>query len=85
MPVELFPENIKAHRVYSLCRGQVITRGMDGDIVDISIPAIDTTMRWLKIPEEERPTVGRKVMMLARHMIQAMREERERQRGGSNG
>lgn len=33
-------------------RGQVITRGMDGAIVDISIPAIESTMRIFAVKDK---------------------------------
>lgn len=33
-------------------RGQVITRGMEGVIVDISIPAIESAMRIFKVKDQ---------------------------------
>lgn len=33
-------------------RGQVITRGMDGVIVDISIPAIESAMRIFNVKDQ---------------------------------
>jgi hypothetical protein len=32
-------------------RGQVITRGMDGVVTDISIPAIESAMRMYGVPD----------------------------------
>lgn len=42
--VELFEENQNAAAVYMACRGQVITRGMDGVIVDINHLAVDAAI-----------------------------------------
>ncbi len=38
--VELMPENEAPVNVYLLCRNQIITRGMMGQIVDIDLNAI---------------------------------------------
>ena len=80
MPVELLPHNIMAFRVYSFCKGQLIMAGMEAIPVDISIPAIETTMKWFRVPVKDRGKVGLKVMNLARHGIAKMREEREARR-----
>lgn len=80
MPVELLPQNIMAFRVYSFCKGQLITSGMEGVPIDISIPAIETTMKWFRVPVKDRGRVGLKVTNLARHGISKMREEREARR-----
>ena len=84
MPTVLLPQNVKAFRVYTVCNRQLITRGMNGDAVDISIPAIEIAMKWLKIPEAEQASVGLKVLTLARHAIMAAREEQERMKGSDN-
>ena len=81
MPVKLLPENIKAYRAYSLCSGQLITRGMNGDIVDISIPAVEIAMKWIGIPEKEQPAVGIRVLNLAREAIKKMKKEQDINRG----
>lgn len=47
----LLPENEDAALIYMRTRGQVITRGMDGVIVDISIPAIKDAMDAKGIPQ----------------------------------
>ncbi|OPY74909.1 MAG: hypothetical protein A4E65_03686 [Syntrophorhabdus sp. PtaU1.Bin153] len=39
------PENIETAEIYLFSRGQVITRGMDGEIVDINNTAIESAMR----------------------------------------
>jgi len=80
MPIELYPENITAFRVYTFCKGQLILAGMDASPVDISIPAVETAMKWFKIPAKDRGKVGLKVVSLARHGIEKMREEREARR-----
>lgn len=36
-----------------LCRGQVITAGMEGHIIDISIPAVCMVMDILKVKDRE--------------------------------
>lgn len=77
MPVQLRPENIEAYRVYSQCRGQMITRGTDGQIIDISIPAVETTMSWMGIKRKNRGKVGFKVLMLAREEIKKINEKKE--------
>lgn len=74
MPVELKPENVMAYRVYSQCRGQLITQGMNGSPIDISIPAVETVMSWMGINKKKRGKIGFKVLMLARQEIKAMRE-----------
>jgi len=48
----LFPENSDAAQVYMAARGQVITRGMEGVIVDISIPAIESAMRIFNVKDQ---------------------------------
>ncbi len=77
MPVQLRPENLEAYRVYSQCRGQMITRGMGGQIIDISIPAVETTMAWMGIKKKNRGRVGFKVLMLAREEIKKINEKKE--------
>jgi len=49
---ELYPENEDAAQVYMATRGQVITRGMEGVIVDISIPAIESAMRIFNVKDK---------------------------------
>jgi len=82
MPVELRPENVTAYRVFSQCRGQLITRGMDGTPIDISIPAVETMMEWMGIKRKHRGRVGLKVLVLARQEIRAMRDAREQKAEG---
>ena len=48
----MFPENEETAQVYVAVRGQVITRGMEGVIVDISIPAIESAMRIFNVKDQ---------------------------------
>ena len=48
----MLPENEEAAQVYMASRGQVITRGMERVIVDISIPAIESAMRIFNVQEQ---------------------------------
>jgi len=75
MPVALRPENVMAYRVYSQCRGQLITQGMNGVPVDISIPAVETMMAWMGVKRKHRGVVGFKVLILARQEIKSIREK----------
>lgn len=50
--VDLLPENHDAAQVYMATRGQVITRGMEGVIVDISIPAVESAMRIFNVKDQ---------------------------------
>jgi hypothetical protein len=45
------PENVDAAQVYMAARGQIVTRGMEGVIVDISIPAIESAMRIFNVKD----------------------------------
>jgi len=82
MPVELRPENHLPYMVYSQCRGQLITRGVDGTPIDISIPAVEIAMAWMGVKRRDRGKIGLKVLDLARHELKAIREEREKNQTG---
>ena len=43
--VELWPENNRAWRLYSLCRNQVLRAGMDGTIVGFDHKAVIETLK----------------------------------------
>lgn len=42
--VDLMPENQEAAEVYQVVRGQVITAGMDGRVIDLNFPAVKIVM-----------------------------------------
>jgi hypothetical protein len=52
--VNLDPENAEVAEVYMTCRGQVITRGMDGQIIDISLPAVESAMRMIGVQDQRK-------------------------------
>ena len=62
--------------IYTATRGQVITRGMDGMVVDIMIPAIESAMRIYGIPKDQRWECLRRVQKLF-HYFQAERVQNE--------
>lgn len=77
----LMPENEQAMEVYGLVRGQVITAGLDGTLIDVSIPALKVVLDELGIgigadDPEARRECFLKVIGLARHMIKHERETR---------
>jgi len=55
--VQLHPENEDAAAVYLLTRGQVITAG-EGQVVDVSIPAIKIVMDVLGV-QDQRGCLGK--------------------------
>lgn len=79
MPVELRPENVKIYQVYSLVRGQVITAGMNGTVIDVLIPSIEIVMKWLKIPPRMRGHIGLRVLNIARIEIKELREKQQQE------
>lgn len=50
--IELHAANAEAAQVYLLTRCQIITAGMSGQIVDISIPAIKIAMDLLGVKDQ---------------------------------
>ena len=50
--VDLMDQNKEAAEVYMLTKGQVITRGMDGQVVDVSIPAVKIAMDLLGVVDQ---------------------------------
>jgi len=45
----LLDNNLDAFTVFPFLQGQVITRGMDGVIVDINIPSVETVFDWFDV------------------------------------
>jgi hypothetical protein len=50
--VDLAPENDTEAAVYMMTRRQVVTAGMSGQIVDISIPAVKIAMDLLGVKDQ---------------------------------
>lgn len=78
MPVILNPENIEPFQVYQQCRGQLIMAGMDGQPIDISIPAIEIVMGWMGI--KNKWACAQKVLKMARCDIHDINEQRKNER-----
>lgn len=64
---ELHPENEDVAMIYIMTRGQVITGGMDGVVIDISIPAVETAIRLRGIHPDNGWETMRRVRTLFHH------------------
>lgn len=62
------PENEEAAMIYSMVRGQVITRGVDGTVIDINHLAIDAAIDRNGI--EDRKKTFDKVVRIFHHFLQ---------------
>jgi hypothetical protein len=69
------PENQEAAEVFMMTRGQVITRGMEGQVVDISIPAVKIAMDLIGI--KDQLACLSKVRKTFFHFIEETREKQE--------
>jgi len=69
--VELLPQNRDAAEVYLMSRGQIITRGMDGMIVDVDNTAIDAAMRAKRVQD------AWDCLIKVRHLFHAVDVHRE--------
>ena len=65
--VTLLPENEEAAEIFMTVRGQVITRGMDGMIVDINHLAVDAAMERNGVRDRRR--VFEKVVRTFHHFL----------------
>lgn len=71
--IDLAPQNAEAARIYILTRRQVVTAGMSGQIMDISIPAVKIAMDLCGVADQMACLT--QVRRLFHHFLEATRDE----------